>query len=170
VWVAAREFFGRTSAVPTADNGSFVINALESLAGGGELIGLRSRGSSVRPFTVVQDLEREAETRYRETERALQGQLQETENKLRELQGAVSQEAEQGAPILTAEQRETIAEFREQIVTIRKRLRDVQYELRSDIDALSARLEALNSYVMPVLVVIAALIVPFVRRRRRQSR
>ena len=170
VWVATREFFGRTSAVPTADNGSFVINALESLAGGGELIGLRSRGSSVRPFTVVQDLEREAETRYRETERALQGQLQETENKLRELQGAVSQDAEQGAPILTAEQRETIAEFREQIVTIRKRLRDVQYELRSDIDALSARLEALNSYVMPVLVVIAALIVPVVRRRRRQSR
>ncbi len=170
VWVATREFFGRASSVPTADNGSFVINALESLAGGGELIGLRSRGSSVRPFTVVQDLEREAETRYRETERALQGQLQETENKLRELQGAVSQEAEQGAPILTAEQRETIAEFREQIVTIRKRLRDVQYELRSDIDALSARLEALNSYVMPMLVVIAALIVPVVRRRRRQSR
>ena len=170
VWVATREFFGRTSAVPTADNGSFVVNALESLAGGGELIGLRSRGSSIRPFTVVQDLEREAETRYRETERALQGQLQETENKLRELQGAVSQDAEQGAPILTAEQRETIAEFREQIVTIRKRLRDVQYELRSDIDALSARLEALNSYVMPVLVVIAALIVPVVRRRRRQSR
>ena len=170
VWVATREFFGRASSVPTADNGSFVINALESLAGGGELIGLRSRGSSVRPFTVVQDLEREAETRYRETERALQGQLQEPENKLRELQGAVSQEAEQGAPILTAEQRETIAEFREQIVTIRKRLRDVQYELRSDIDALSARLEALNSYVMPMLVVIAALIVPVVRRRRRQSR
>ena len=170
VWVATREFFGRTSAVPTADNGSFVINALESLAGGGELIGLRSRGSSVRPFTVVQDLEREAETRYRETERALQGQLQETENKLRELQGTVAQEAEESAPILTAEQRETIAEFREQIVTIRKRLRDVQYDLRSDIDALSARLEALNSYVMPVLVVIAALIVPLVRRRRRQSR
>ncbi len=167
VWIATRDFFGRPSAVPTADNGSFVINALESLAGGGELIGLRSRGSSVRPFTVVQDLEREAETRYRETERALQAQLQETEDKLRRLQGTVSQEAEQGAPILTSEQRETIAEFREQIVTIRKRLRDVQYELRSDIDALAVRLEALNSYVMPVLVVLAALIVPLLRRRRR---
>ena len=170
VWVATRDFFGRSSAVPTADNGSFVVNAIEHLAGGGELIGLRSRGSSVRPFKVVQDLERAAETRYRETERALQNELQETENRLRELQGTVSQEAEQGAPILTPEQRETIAEFREQIVTIRKRLRDVQYELRSDIDALSARIEALNSYVMPVLVVIAALIVPVVRRRRRQHR
>ncbi len=167
VWVATREFFGRTSFVPIADNGSFVINALESLAGGGELIGLRSRGSSVRPFTVVQDLEREAETRYRETERALQAQLQETEDKLRRLQGTASQESEGGAPILNLEQREAIAEFREQIVTIRKRLRDVQYELRSDIDALAIRLEALNSYVMPGLVVIAALLVPLVRRRRR---
>ncbi len=170
VWVSSRDFFGRTTSIPTADNGTFVINALEHLAGGGDLIGLRSRGTSTRPFKVVQDLEREAETRYRETERALQGQLQETERRLRELQGTVSPEIEDGAPILTPEQRETIAEFREQIVTIRKRLRDVQYELRSDIDALSSRLEALNSYVIPALVVLVALIVPVWRRRRRKSR
>lgn len=170
VWVSTRDFFGRQTAVPTADNGSFVINLLEQLAGGEDLIGLRSRGSSVRPFVVVQDLEREAETRYRETERVLQAQLEETEQRLRELQGAVAQEAEEGAPILTAEQRETIAVFREQIVSIRKRLRDVQYELRSDIDALATRIEILNIYLMPVLVVAAALLVPLVRRRRRASR
>lgn len=167
VWVSTRDFFGRQTAVPVADNGSFVINLLEQLVGGEDLIGLRSRGSSVRPFVVVQDLEREAETRYRQTERALQAQLEETEQRLRQLQGTVAREAEEGAPILTPEQRETIAEFREQIVSIRKRLRDVQYELRSDIDALATRVEMLNIYLMPVLVVALALVVPLLRRRRR---
>ncbi len=167
VWVSSRNFFGRQTAVPTADNGSFVVNVLEQLAGGEDLIGLRSRGSSVRPFEVVEALEREAETRYRETERALQSQLAETERKLRELQGTVAPETEEGAPILSAEQRETIEEFREQIVSIRKKLRDVQYELRSDIDALSTRLELVNVYTVATLVVILALVMPAVRRRQR---
>ena len=36
--------FGTSNIIPTADNGRLVINAIESMSGGKNLIGLRSRG------------------------------------------------------------------------------------------------------------------------------
>ena len=44
------DFFGRQVVVPVANNGDFVANAVEVLAGGEDLVGLRSRGTSARPF------------------------------------------------------------------------------------------------------------------------
>ncbi len=49
-WVEKQDFFGQRMLVPTADNGDFVANAIEVLAGGDDLVGLRSRGTSARPF------------------------------------------------------------------------------------------------------------------------
>src|SRR5205807_3530858 len=50
-WAESRDFFGRRVVVPFANNADFVANAIEILAGGEDLIGLRSRGCSSRPFT-----------------------------------------------------------------------------------------------------------------------
>ena len=54
-WVQTSDFFGQRVEVPTASNGDFVINALENLADAEALIGLRGRGTSYRPFTLVED-------------------------------------------------------------------------------------------------------------------
>src|SRR5262249_8602986 len=45
-WAQTSEFFGQQVIVPTASNGDFVANALEVLAGGNDLISLRSRGTA----------------------------------------------------------------------------------------------------------------------------
>ncbi len=37
--------------------GTFVANAIEVLAGGDDLVGLRSRGTSARPFEVVERIQ-----------------------------------------------------------------------------------------------------------------
>ncbi len=60
-WVELQQFFGQVIAIPIANNIDFVINALDNLAGSDELIGLRSRGVSQRPFERVVDLTRAAE-------------------------------------------------------------------------------------------------------------
>src|SRR5438477_851726 len=44
-WAQSQDFFGRRIVVPTANNGDFVANAIEVLAGGQDLVDLRSRGS-----------------------------------------------------------------------------------------------------------------------------
>ena len=51
-WVSKQDMFGRNNITPMADNGRLVINALESMSGGANLIGLRGRGVSNRPFLV----------------------------------------------------------------------------------------------------------------------
>ena len=59
VWVQSQDFFGQRVVVPIANNGDFVANAVDVLAGGEDLIGLRSRGTAARPFEVVDRIQRE---------------------------------------------------------------------------------------------------------------
>ena len=168
-WNQSQDNFGRQVFNPIADNGSLIINAIESLSGKGELISLRSRGVSSRPFEEVEELRRNAETKYRETEQKLQKELQSTEQKLRDLQRSASLEVNEGSPILSKEHAETLQIFRDQIINIRKKLRDVQRELRVDIEELGLLLKIYNIWLMPLFVSIASILVFGFRRRKRIS-
>src|SRR5262249_23507861 len=74
------------SGQPVSNNADFVVNILENLAGGNALIGLRGRGISVRPFTKVEQIENKAENTYRATEQRLTKELEDTQDKLAEMQ------------------------------------------------------------------------------------
>ena len=152
-WVELRQFFGQVIAIPIANNIDFVINALDNLAGSDELIGLRSRGVSQRPFERVVDLTRAAEIRYRATERELQTRREQTELKLSELQRP--DQAGGGQIILTAAQIEEIEKFKGELLKIRKQLRQVQLDLRRDIEALEARLQFYNIALIPIGVALS---------------
>ena len=65
-WLTKQEMFGTSNIIPTADNGRLVINAIESMSGGKNLIGLRSRGGNNRPFLVVENLQKNAELLLKE--------------------------------------------------------------------------------------------------------
>ena len=167
IWTQKQDNFGKETFTPISDNGSLVINAVEYLSGGGELIALRTRGTSMRPFIVVEELQKKAETAYRETEKSLQNDLTITENKLRDLQRGASIATQDGAPILSKEQADTLQDFKDQIINIRKQLRDVQRDLRVDIEKLGLMLKLYNIWVAPILVAISAVLVFLMRRRKR---
>jgi len=152
--------------VPFANNADFVANAIEVLAGGEDLVDLRSRGSSARPFTVVDDIQRAADERYAAEQRALQDKLKQTQQKLRELTGN-----DPANPAnLSPEQTRTIDEFRAEMVATRQQLRAVQAALRQDIEWLKAILEFCDIALVPILVAIAAVVLGALRLRRRQRR
>lgn len=163
-WVQLQQFLGQSYAVPMADNGTFVSNALDVLAGSNELIGLRSRGTGVREFEVVEALKLKAEAKYRETEQALQAKLSETENKLAELQTSEAS----GAPVLSAEQEVAIEAFRRDMVATRKQLRDVRHDLQKDIEGLGTWLKVINIGAVPLVIAVIAVLMAPLRRRRRQ--
>ena len=121
----------------------------------------------MRPFIVVEELQKKAETAYRETEKSLQNDLTVTENKLRDLQRGASIATQDGAPILSKEQADTLQEFKDQIINIRKQLRDVQRDLRVDIEKLGLMLKLYNIWVAPIFVAISAVLV-FIKRRRKR--
>lgn len=166
-WMQTQDFFGQRVAVPTANNGDFVANAVEVLAGGNDLVGLRSRGTSARPFQVVDRIERDAQERYSAEERALQQKLKDTQAKLADLTG----KDQANAPTtLSPEQTKTIEEFRADMLQTRRQLRDVQSALRSDIGRLKAALEFLDIALIPIIVAAVAVILGVVRLKRRRRR
>ena len=162
MWVQVQDFFGQRLPQPWADNGSFVINALDNLSGSDALISVRSRGRSARPFVVVEELQRQAENRFREKEEVLQARLAETEEQLAELQ---SSDPEQSLE-LTAEQQAALQGYMQEKLRIRKELREVRYQLNADIDALGRTLKFLNIALVPLLLTLAVLGLWAWRRRR----
>jgi ABC-type uncharacterized transport system involved in gliding motility auxiliary subunit len=166
-WMQTQDFFGQRVAVPTANNADFVANAVEVLAGGNDLVGLRSRGTSARPFEVVDRIERDAQERYSAEERALQQKLKDTQAKLADITG----KDQANAPTtLSPEQAKTIEEFRADMLQTRRQLRSVQGSLRGDIGRLKAGLEFLNIALIPILVAGVAVILGVLRLKRRSRR
>jgi ABC-type uncharacterized transport system involved in gliding motility auxiliary subunit len=166
-WLQKQEFFGQRVLVPTANNGDFVANAIEVLAGGDDLVGLRSRGTSARPFEVVEQIRDEAQARYSAQERALQAKLKETQAKLESLTG----KDQANAPAtLSPEQTKAVEEFRADMLQTRRQLRGVQAALRSEIGRLKAGLEFLDIALIPLIIAMVAIVLGAVRLRRRRRR
>ena len=163
-WLQTRNLYGRQATAPVANNAEFIINILDNLSGSDELISLRSRGLSYRPFIVTEEIRRDAEAKYRETEQQLALKLRDTEARLQELRGG----GEGGSDVLTDEQRQEIENFRGEVISVRQQLRDVQHALRKDIDALDTKLKVINIWAMPVAIAILALALFFVRQARRR--
>ena len=165
LWVRVQDFFGQKIASPYAHNGNLLTNAVDNLMGSEALIGLRSRGVFQRPFTLIQDLQREAERDFREKEQGLLNQLRETEERLEKLQTDARGD---GTVVLSQEQKAEIERFRQETVRVRRELRDVQFELRKNVDEVSGWVKVINIGAMPVLVAIFALILALTRRSTRR--
>ena len=164
-WVRVQDFFGQQEATPFSDNGPFVANLIGTLAGGDALIGLRSRGSALRPFDLIDGMQRDAEARYRQTERELQAHLDETQKKLTTLRTG---RGEQGAnAVISEQQRVAIDDLRKDVTATRVKLRTVQLELRREIIGLESRLRLLNIAAVPVVLTLLAIGLGIARRRRR---
>ena len=162
-WIRMQNFFGVQIPQSIANNGDFVINTLDNLAGNTDLISLRSRGEFSRPFTVVEQIRRDAEAQFREQEQELQTRLEETEQKIAQLQ----QEGGDSALLLTEEQAAEIEKFRLEQIRTRKELRAVQHELQKNIERLGTQLKFINIGLIPLIIALLALIAGIQRTRRK---
>ena len=163
-WVQRQNLFGQSIPIPISANGSFVINALDNLTGSGDLIGIRSRGRFLRPFTVVNELRQDAELRFREKEKELLQRLEETEARLSELRTGEGDEI-----VLNEDQRNAIIEFTEERGRIRRELRDVRHSLREDIETLETSLKFINIGLVPIVIGLGGLLAGLHRMRRRRA-
>ncbi len=162
-WVRVENLYGKQVAAPFADNGAFVMNAVENLMGSGDLISLRTRATGDRPFTVVRELQARAQAQFQQQEQALQARLTDTQQRLHDLQ-----QGQDGRGVgLTAEQQQAIERFKRQLADTRADLREVQHNLRKDIDALGTRVAFINIALVPLLVSAFAIGLAWLRRRRR---
>jgi ABC-type uncharacterized transport system involved in gliding motility auxiliary subunit len=167
-WVRVENVYGRQLAAPFADNGAFIMNAAENLSGSNDLISLRTRATSSRPFTVVQKLQARAQARFQQEADALKQKLSDTETRLHALeQGGGANAQSQSGTALTPEQQQEITRFKREVAATRTALRNVQHNLRKDIDALGSVLAFVNIALVPILVAAFAIGLAILRRRRR---
>lgn len=154
LWVQAQSFFGQTLLNSFADNGNFFINTVDNLIGSSDLISIRGRGTSDRPFTRVEALKLAADQRFRVKEQELQQELMETERKLSALQNS---KAKDDKFMLSTQQQAELENFLKRKLEIRKELRDVRRQLDADIDSLGAWLKFINIALVPLLLTLGAL-------------
>lgn len=167
--VRVMNFFGQPLYEPLNDNLALGMNLVEQITGGDALVGLRSRRLVERPFTRVRDLQREAQLRWQEEELKLVSALQETQQRINELQRTQADEAGQQV-IITPEMRAELERFRDQRFEIQKQLKDVRKNLVRDIEALGVRVKAVNMALMPALVALVGIAHGIRRRRKAQRR
>jgi ABC-type uncharacterized transport system involved in gliding motility auxiliary subunit len=155
-------FFGQTAAEPFNDNLAFAANAMDFLAGSQDLVSIRGKGTSLRPFDVVRRMEVEAQQRYREKLTDLEARLQKVQTQLTELQG---KQSEGNRLIASPEVTKAIEDYQQQSAALRSERRQIRRALREDIDALENGLLITNLVASPLLV--AAFGIWFYRARRR---
>jgi len=148
-------------------NGDFVLGALDNLTGSNDLIGIRARARSVRPFKKVQEIQRQADRQFLAQEQSLQDTLRQTQQKMTELQRARGDEGT--SLILTPEQQAEVDRFQQQMVETRRSLRRVQLNRRRDIERLGAKIKFINIGLLPIVVSLAAIGLGGYRSARRRA-
>jgi len=166
LWIRTQNVFGQRMAMAWANNGDFVSNAVDNLAGSSDLISIRGRQSFFRPFTRVDELRRKADDQLRAKEKELDAQLKDTESKLTALEAGRSGK---NTMTLTPEQEAELTRFQHERVRIRKELRDVRRSLDIEIEKLGTRLKVINIGLIPFLLAIGAVVLAVARRRKLQA-
>ncbi len=170
-WVQVQDIAGQRVAQPMAGNGDFILNAIDNLSGSSSLLSLRARGTFYRPFTLVNDMRRRAQSDYARQVEHLQAKVSQTEQRLQELQGQRTPHG--GEPgqaksqdLFSPEQRAEVEKFRLEYFRSRKELRDVQRSLSSGIDSLGGWLAAINILLVPLMLAVLAIVLAVMRRQR----
>ena len=132
--VQTQNFFGQELTTALNDNLNFGYNVAENLTGSQDLIELRSRGKSSRPFTKVEEIRRGAQEKWMEKERELQEKFDKANARLSELQ----QGNEKERRVLDETYMNEVQKLRKDKIDARRELRNVQRHLREDIERLEA--------------------------------
>lgn len=139
----------------SADNGAFILNAMDILSGSDALIGLRSRTPSARPLVVVERLKAQAQARLLDEQQQLQTRLETATSRLEELESkGAGSGFFSGRPdvSLTAAEQNEVTRFRTQVQDTRKRLRQVQEGVRASVAQLKTLLIVLSAFLVPLLI------------------
>lgn len=165
--VRTGNLFGQRIVMPANGNLALVQNMVDQLGGDTRLIGVRSRGSQRRPFTRIQKMEAEAQSRYQEKINSLERDLEETEQRLGELQRG-KKEASQSM-ILSPEQQAEVERFHKRRAQVRMELKQVRKEFRQDVESLETTIKWINIAGMPLLVAVVGVALALVARRREKA-
>ena len=149
---------------PLNDNLNLMTNTVEFMSGSQDLISIRPRGNTIRPFKVVEEIERVAQIEYQQKLEELNNEVQTFETRIRELQ---TQQGGGNSLLITPELRAEIQELQENAAAKRGERREVRKKLREKVESLGFNLALANLIVIPGIVFITGILF-FIRRHNRK--
>ena len=150
-------------ASPLNANLDLAQNLVEQMAGDSNLIAVRSRASLSRPFTRVKQMEAAAEASGEAKVAELQKSLEDTQQRLGELQ-------QQQKDTNLKEQQAEVDNFRKKEAQVSLELRQAQKDLRKEVVSLETRIEWLNILAMPLAVTLAGIMIAVVKRKKNSAK
>lgn len=165
MWIQTQNWGGMRLVNKLASNGDMILAAVDNFSGSNDLMQIRARQESARPFTKVDEIRKLAEQQYQREEVRLTKELEDTQRRIAELEGQRGDDKSAGV-VLTPQQQEEIKKFRTKSLETRKKLRDVKFNLRKDIEDLGTKLKWINIAAMPLGVIGAAIVIWLIRRAR----
>jgi ABC-type uncharacterized transport system involved in gliding motility auxiliary subunit len=159
----ADSFFGK---MVVGDNSALLVNAVEDLGGSGDLISIRSRGNFRRPFTVVDEIEQQAERDTADEIALINAQIEGFNQELQNLVSSAKGEEQQEVIGSTIVQRKR--DLEREIRKAQRQLREVKAKRNERIDDLGATLRVVNLAAVPGVVMILALLLGVYRGARRR--
>ena len=155
-------FFGK---VVVGDNSTMLMNAIDDLSGSSALVSIRSRGNFKRPFLVVDEIERQAETETAEEVAKINAQIAGFQS---ELQSIVSSAKEGQEEIIGDSIAKKKQELESKIYQAQRQLRQVKMTRRERIEQLGNRLRQANMLGAPTIILIIAIVLGIRRSARKR--
>lgn len=152
--------------MPRNDNLAFSTSIVDYLSGSEDLIGVRGKGRSQRPFDVIVKMEADAQERFQTAVTAVDQRLAEIQQELSKL---VQEQNTTQQLIATPEMADAVAKWRAQEVQAKAEKRDIRRQLREGIERLQNRLTAINLLVVPLLILVTGISYFISRQSRRKS-
>jgi len=149
------------------ENLNFAQNLVEQLSGDSNLIAVRSRSLRQRPFTVLKEIETQAEARWMAKLKDLQESRDQAVARLNELQ---QQKNQNQRFIMSPEQQAEIENLRKKEAEVNRELRELRKDLRRDVVSLQHSVEAINIAAMPVAVILAGIGLAMYKRKRTSAK
>lgn len=161
--VRQRQAGGQTVAEPANDNLAFVLNSVEALVGNDDLGSLRTKGTALRPFKVVEDLNRKAQVDYQAKLDEIEKQLEAANARIAEL-GRSQGDLSKGL-IVTPEIQRELEKAQKQAEKFMDDRREIRRQATEEVTSLGRRLQLVNLLVGPLLAALVGLAYFLLRRR-----
>ncbi len=148
--------------VPINSNLPLFLNAVELLAGGGDLLSVRSRASTQRRFTKLNEMREAVERNYRPQLQSLQTKLDETAQKISSLR--VRKDAKTQTLMIDPQQQKDIQALMDTQGQVNRQIREIKKEQNKQVDFTQFILTWLNILGVPLVVIVIGLLLAMRRR------
>lgn len=157
-----RTIFG---SIAIGDNGTLMLNTIDELRGSSDLISIRSRGNFKRPFTVVDEIEKQAEKETATEEARINAEIVGFQSELNNIisSAKVGEEEIIGSSILQKKK-----ELELNIHEAQRILRNVKMKRREKIESLGNILRNFNMLMAPAIILIISIVLGVRRSIRKR--